>query len=123
MPPFRPGHVVAIRLLAPDVPTAIHFYRDVVGLHPLPHHGDRPAFDLEGGAHLVIVEGQPAPAQNLGASFPVLALAVDDLDRAIEHLQTHGVDLPWGVETKGETRWVKFYDPAGNLIELAQLEK
>ena len=123
MPPFRPGHVVAISLLAPDVPTAVRFYRDVVSLHVLPHHDDRPAFALAGGAHLVIVEGEPAPVQNSGPAFPVLALAVDNLDRAIEHLQTRGVDLPWGVEAKGETRWVKFYDPAGNLIELAQFGK
>ena len=123
MPPFRPGHVAVISLLAPDVPTAVHFYRDVVGLHLLPHHDDRPALDLGGGAHLVIVEGQPAPAQDSGPPFPVLAFAVADLDGAVEHLQSHGVDLPWGVETKGETRWIKFYDPAGNLIEFAQFEK
>ena len=125
MPPFRPGYVAVISLLAPDVPTAAHFYRDVVGLHLLPHHDDRPAFDLGGGAHLVIVQGQsaPSPAQDSGPSFPVLAFAVDDLDRAVEHLQAHGVDLPWGVETKGGTRWVKFRDPAGNLIEFAQFEK
>jgi len=123
MPPFRPGHVVVISLLAPNVPTAVHFYRDVLGLHLLPHHDDRPAFDLRGGAHLVIVEGQPAPVQGSGPPFPVLAFAVADLDSAVEHLQAHGVDLPWGVETRGEMRWVKFFDPAGNLIEFAQFEK
>ena len=123
MPPFRPGHVAVISLLAPDVLTAVRFYRDVVGLHLLPHHDDRPAFDLGGGAHLVIVEGQPVPDRDSVPPFPVLAFAVADLDGAVEHLQSHGVDLPWGVETNGGTRWVKFYDPAGNLIEFAQFGK
>ena len=125
MPPFRPGHVAVISLLAPDVLTAVRFYRDVVGPHLLPHHDDRPAFDLGGGAHLVIVQGHPAPspAQHSGPPFPVLAFAVADLDSAVEHLQAHGVDLPWSVESKGGTRWVKFYDPAGNLIEFAQFGK
>ena len=34
----------------------------------------------------------------------------------------HYVDLPWGVEEDADSRWVMFRDPAGNLIELAQLE-
>jgi catechol 2,3-dioxygenase-like lactoylglutathione lyase family enzyme len=121
MPPFRPKRVAVFSLWAEDVPTAVHFSRDVVGLGLLPHHGHQPAFDLGDGCHLVIIKGQPVPARNSESpDFPLIAFAVEDLERAIEHLQAHGVELPWGVEAGENARWVKFRDPAGNLIELVQ---
>ena len=124
MPPFRPKHVAVFSLWAAKVSTAAHFYRDVVGLSLLPHHDHRPTFDLGNGSYLVILRGQPVPAQNSEPPhFPRMAFAVDDLDKAIEHLEVHGVELPWGVETDENSRWVKFRDPAGNLIEFVQFFK
>jgi hypothetical protein len=67
------------------------------------------------------VEGQPAFAREPGGSrFPALAFAVKDLGEAVEHLEGCGVELPWGVEARARERWVKFFDPAGNLIEFVQ---
>ena len=40
------------------------------------------------------------------------------VDQAVARLESHGVDLPWGVEGEAGSRWVMFHDPAGNLIEL-----
>jgi catechol 2,3-dioxygenase-like lactoylglutathione lyase family enzyme len=123
MSPFSPDRLAVVSLPAGDVLALIHFYRDVVGLPLLAHHGQMPAFDLGHGCHLVIVEGQPALAMGPGGSrFPALAFAVQDLATAIEHLESHDVEFPWGVEASATARWVKFYDPAGNLIELAQFE-
>jgi catechol 2,3-dioxygenase-like lactoylglutathione lyase family enzyme len=119
---YQPGRLVVASLRAEDVPAAAHFYRDVIGLRLMPDHGQWPAFGLENGVHLVIVQGQiPASRDEGAARFPVIALSVPDLDEAVEHLQAHGVELPWGVESNRGARWVMFYDPAGNLIELAQL--
>jgi catechol-2,3-dioxygenase len=124
MPSFRPGHLVVVSLRAEDVPATAHFYRDILGLGLLPNHGHWPTFDLGNGAHLVILHGQPAVAQGPDSPrFPVFAFAVEDLDEAVEHLKHHGVDLPWGIEVGPEARWVMFPDPAGNLIELAQLQR
>lgn len=124
MPSFTPSHAVVVSLWAEDVPTLVRFYRDVVGLPLVAHHGHRPAFDLGHGLYLVIVEGQPAFALEPGGSrFPVLAFAVKDLTEAVEHLRSHDVALPWGVEAGATERWVKFYDPAGNLIEFAQFDR
>jgi hypothetical protein len=39
------------------------------------------------------------------------------LDQAIAKLSAHQVELPWGIEQDAGSRWVMFYDPAGNLIE------
>lgn len=114
--------LAVVSISAEDVPAAAHFYRDVIGLRLLPHHGERPHFDL-GGVYLTIVKGRPAPAQTPTARrFPLVAFAVEDLDAAIERLRAHYVGLPWGIEEDANSRWVMFHDPAGNLIELVQFK-
>ena len=114
--------LAVISLWAEDVATTAHFYRDVLGLRLLPHHGDRPHFDL-GGIYLTILKGRSMPAQNSAPDrFPIIAFAVDDLDAAVERLRTHHVELPRGVEEDANSRWVMFHDPVGNLIEIAQFK-
>ncbi len=122
MSPFKTKGVIVFSLYARDVPTTVRFYRDIVGLHLLPHHGLHPAFDLGNGSHLVIVE-QRSIRDRTPASprFPRLAFAVEDLDEAIVHLNTHGVTLSGGIEKGPDARWVTCEDPAGNLVEFAQM--
>ena len=48
--------LAVISLWAEDVAATAHFYRDVIGLKLVSHHGDRSHFDL-GGAYLVILQG------------------------------------------------------------------
>lgn len=113
--------LMVVSLRAQDLPACFHFYRDVIGLVPEPHHGHYPTFDLGNDALLVILPGVPRQDRDSQeARFPVIAFAVENLEIAVEHLQAHGVAIPWGVESSPEARWVMFYDPAGNLIELAQ---
>jgi catechol-2,3-dioxygenase len=115
-----PTRIAVISLWAEDVPRTAHFYKDAIGLTFLPHHGDRPHFDL-GGSYLVILQGRPTTAQDaIPARFPVIAFGVDDLDSAVKRLIQHGVEMPWGVESDVASRWVMLSDPAGNLIELVQ---
>jgi catechol-2,3-dioxygenase len=114
------ARIAVVSLWAEDVSTCAHFYRDVIGLHLLPHHGERPHFDLN-GSYLVILKGCPTPAQDAEpARFPLFAIAVDDFDSAIKRLETHGIPMPWGIEADIQSRWVMFRDPAGNLVELVQ---
>ena len=102
----------------------VQFYRDVVGLSGLVHHGHQPAFELGNGVFLVIVESQDQTASQPAGQvrFPVLAFAVDDLDQAVAQLKDQRVELPWGIESNPQSRWVEFYDPGGNLIEFAQFK-
>jgi catechol 2,3-dioxygenase-like lactoylglutathione lyase family enzyme len=119
--PIKPTHLAVVALWAEDVPATAHFYRDVLGLDLMPHHGHRPAFDLGHGAHLVILRGEPVPAVDPELPlFPQVAFAVEDLDRAVGRLEAHGVELLSGLQRGPDARWVVFRDPAGNLIELAQ---
>jgi catechol-2,3-dioxygenase len=124
MSPFRPEQLAVVSLWAEDVPATVHFYRHVVGLPLLPHHDHPPAFELGPGQYLAIVEGQSAFAQEPGGSrFPVLAFAVRDLDEAVQHLQSHDIELVAGIETGASERWIRLLDPAGNLIELVQFDR
>ena len=111
--------IAVIALWAEDVATTAHFYRDVLGLKLLPHHhAGRPHFKV-GDAYLTILKGSPQPPENIESTrFPVFAFRVQDLDQAIANLEHHGVEFPWDVEGQGDSRWVMFQDPAGNLIEL-----
>ncbi len=111
--------VVSIR--AEDLPATVHFYRHVLGFNLVHHHEHHPSFELQNGVFLVIVQAQSKVEQISGeAAFPVLAFEVDDLETAIKTLKSNNVALPWGVEERSGSRWVKFYDPAGNLIEIVQ---
>jgi catechol 2,3-dioxygenase-like lactoylglutathione lyase family enzyme len=113
--------LAVVSLQAGDVHTSVHFYRDVIGLKLLPHHEPHQAFELPNGIYFVIIQGQPKPElMSSEQRFPVLAFAVDDLETTINNLKSHDVALPWGVEERSGDRWVKFYDPAGNLIEIVQ---
>ena len=111
---------VVISIWAEDVPELVHFYRDVLGLTLKMHHGHQPHFDVA-GVNLVIMQGKPNPAQDsVPPRFPLFALHVEDLDKEIETLSEHGVEMPWDVVGGPGTRYVMFHDPAGNLIELVE---
>lgn len=111
--------VAVICLWAEDVLRTAHFYKDVLELELLSHHNStRPHFKV-GDAYLTILKGVPQPAaDSVPERFPLFAFQVADLDQAVERLNAHGVELPWGIEGHGDSRWVMFHDPAGNLIEL-----
>jgi catechol 2,3-dioxygenase-like lactoylglutathione lyase family enzyme len=111
---------VVVSIWAEDVPGLVHFYRDVLGLALKTHHGHQPHFDVA-GVNMVVLQGKPVSAKDASPPrFPLFALQVDDLDREIENLTKHDIELPWDVEGGPGTRYVMFHDPAGNLIELVE---
>jgi hypothetical protein len=40
----------------------------------------------------------------------------------VQRLQVNSVELPWGLEEDGSSRWVMFRDPAGNLLEMVEIQ-
>ncbi len=117
---FKATRLMVVTIWAEDVPAAVHFYRDVLGLALRADHAAYPAFKV-GNGNLIILKGRPRPAEEPEPDrFPIFALAVDNLEAAVQRLSAHGVSFPWGIEGHGHNRWVMFPDPAGNLIELAQ---
>ena len=120
MSTFKTGKLFVVTLWAPNIPESLHFYRDVLGLDLLPHHEGQPAFAVGDGIHLIIRKGTPVPAENANP-FPVIAFQVANLDLAIQHLQAHGVKMVGDIIIKPSTRYCMFHDPAGNLLEIAEL--
>ncbi len=100
-----------------DVPAALAFYTEVLGLVPRP---DRPDFGfggawLDAGTQQVhLIEGL-APS-NLGQHF---ALLVDDLDATVAELRSRGIGVS-DPSPVGTSRQAFLTDPAGNAIELHQ---
>jgi catechol 2,3-dioxygenase-like lactoylglutathione lyase family enzyme len=114
------AHLSVISLWAKDVIQAAYFYKDVLGLSLTTHHAGMPHFDL-GGVTLVILQGTPSPVKDSHPDrFPLFALSMDDFDTVLSRLEAHKIALPWGVESGADSRWVRFYDPAGNLIEIVE---
>jgi catechol 2,3-dioxygenase-like lactoylglutathione lyase family enzyme len=71
---------------------------------------------------LIAYEGlpvEPAPhSEHLG--YRMMALEVDDMNRAREHLKLNGVDIVWGPVVRDTYARAEICDPNGFRIELRQ---
>ena len=113
--------LAVVTLWGEDIQRMSDFYQNVLGLPLAMVDRGRPHFDF-GGGYLTILPGQPHRLQDLDQPrFPVVAFAVADLHEVIFQLQSHQVEMPWGIEEDSDLRWVMFYDPGGNLIEVAMI--
>jgi predicted enzyme related to lactoylglutathione lyase len=110
-----------VQVSARDLPRAVAFYRDTLGL---PQTAGFPPdwyeFDA-GGTTIALSEppadAPPAPARNYGVR---LALAVPDVQAALAELRAQGVPV---VRDAFETRvcfMAQIADPEGNLLWLHQ---
>lgn len=104
-----------------DLEQSVHFYRDVLGLAPIP----RPDLPFPGAwlggrgiqVHLI----QPPPGAPLGSPPPSLnplgghvAFTIDDYDAVVATLHAAGIETLEAGSEVGQL-WVR--DPDGNLIE------
>jgi len=113
--------LAVVTLWGENVQRMTDFYQNVLGLTLVTVDRGRPHFDF-GGGYLTILPGQPNSLQDSRQSrFPVVAFAVDDLHEVIQQLKSNNVEMPWGIEEDSDSRWVMFYDPGGNLIEVAMM--
>ncbi len=109
-----------VSINVPDVPAAIDFYTNVLGLV---QNNDRPDFGFAGawlnvgtGGQQVHLLGFPTP-ENKGQHF---ALLFDDLNAVVAELRAQGVQVSDPVAS-GPGRHQSFLtDPWGNSIELHQ---
>jgi glyoxylase I family protein len=119
----RPAGIDHVAVIVPDVPAALAFYVDVLGLRlddARPELGIAGAWlDTAGGAQVHLIEGEADPAP--GSGFRHFALAYDDLDHAVHELRARGVTVsdPTSVGQTGR-RQALTRDPWGNGIELHQ---
>lgn len=112
----------AVRLFVTDLPPALAFYRDVLGL-PLRSAGDDYALFDAGGVDIVV---EPSATDERGrplaGRFTGLSFGVEDAQAAHARLAALGVRLhgPPELQLWGGVL-VTFEDPAGNELQLVQL--
>ena len=105
-----------------DLEAALGFYRDLLGLEPVP----RPSFGVDGAwlsagnaqIHLIVTPAgmavdQPPPSLNPAASH--LAFAIDDYGATLARLKGEGREV---LETGPEAGQMWVRDPDGHVIEL-----
>lgn len=111
-----------------DLAASLHFYRDVLGLRPVP----RPALPV-GGAWLEAPGGQQihlierfadvdlgAPAPGLNPMGCHTAFRIDDYAAALALLRREGLEV---LETSPEAGQMWVRDPDGHLIELISITR
>ena len=105
--------ISAIWLPVTDMPRAVAFYRDSLGLDVLEHGGDWS--EVTAGDQRIGLNASESPAGDGGA---VIAFAVEDIETTVDELKGKGVsfsgdvsDYPWG-------RIAPFTDPDGNDLQV-----
>ena len=123
--------VVETVLYVDDLPRAVAFYCDVLGLAPMTGDGARfEAFDSGAGRVLLLFKrgatlmpvsmpgGIIPPHDGSGSLHIGFAISAADFDTWKQRLQTHGLAI------ESEARWERggrslyFRDPDGHLLEL-----
>lgn len=115
----KPNGVDHVALNVPDVPAAVEFYTNVLGLT---QNFDRPDFGfagawLDAGAQQVHLIELPAPP-NMGQHF---ALLYDDIYVVVDYLRGLGLEVTDPVINGTKRHQAFVSDPWGNGIELHQL--
>jgi catechol 2,3-dioxygenase-like lactoylglutathione lyase family enzyme len=103
-----------VALSVDDLDAALRFYA-LLGFDPIsrPDFGFPGAWLQTGDAQIHLIEvTDPAPHDSNH-----VALWVDDVDAAVEHLRSHGLKVS-SPSPVGDGRQSFLKDPAGNLIEL-----
>jgi catechol 2,3-dioxygenase-like lactoylglutathione lyase family enzyme len=114
---MRPLAVHHVSINVDDVPAALRFYTEVLGLEA---RSDRPDFGFDGAwldaggqqVHLIAA----APPAGLGQHFAIL---VEDLDATVAELRDRGTEVS-DPQPVGTSRQAFVTDPSGNLVELHQ---
>jgi catechol 2,3-dioxygenase-like lactoylglutathione lyase family enzyme len=115
----EPAGIHHVALAVEDTDRAVAFYRDVLGLTPVPRPDGAQAagawLDAEGGqVHLF------EPEDGAAIAPPHFAIRVDDLASAVAAIRAHGITVYEGDHRPGFGYQALLQDPSGNLIELNQ---
>jgi len=114
---MKPSGIHHVSVCVKDVPEAVAFYTDVLGLTVL----DRPDFGFggawldAGGQQVHLMES--ASSREGGDHF---AIRVDDLERAVADIRATGYTVNTVDHMRGAGHQAFLHDPSGNFIELNQ---
>lgn len=109
-----------VGLLTIDPAGLAEWYERVLGFRVI-YRTDaaQPAYFLSGSGGMIEIVPSPGGPGTPPSPAPVhLAIAVDDFDRAVEHLKEQGVSLEEPLEIFLGGKVAFFMDPAGNRLHL-----
>ena len=118
-----------IEIVTAEPERAVRFYTEVLGFKvrsrvAVPGGGPQLVYlDLGGTTVELITYAQtppPAPAAGLRLGYSMMALEVEDMQRALEALKKHGVEAVWGPMLRPTYARAEIRDADGNHIELRQ---
>jgi catechol 2,3-dioxygenase-like lactoylglutathione lyase family enzyme len=103
---------------AQDFEASEHFYRDVLGLPFVKRWGDMPGAEFQAGNLTLAIMDPTAFGQEFRPHGLPIALQVDDVAAAREHLEAQGVQFVGETIDSGVCHQAIFLDPAGNSLDL-----
>jgi predicted enzyme related to lactoylglutathione lyase len=120
---MNPMGIIWAGLQVSDLENEIAYYRDIVGLRLIRKNESWAVFDAGGGALFELSGG------GIPSAFPktgrqqslVVGFLVEDLPRTVQLLRERGATFITDMEAYKSSRWIKFADPEGNVLELKEI--
>ena len=118
-----------VEIIPCDFDKAIAFYTEVLGFTVRQRMAvDAPpleeiAYLALGDTVLELMRVKDAvlqPKDPWQTGYRLMAIEIEDMDRAVAYLAGKGVPVTWGPMTMGTTKRAEIKDPDGNPIELRQ---
>ncbi len=103
---------------AKDFEESVRFYGTVLGLPEVKRWGTMPAAEFQAGNLTLAVMEPTAFGQEFRPHAMPIALQVDDVAAAREHLEAQGVRFGGEIIDSGACHQAIFSDPAGNTLDL-----
>ncbi len=101
-----------------DFDRSVEFYGSVLGLPCIDRYGRLPGAEFQAGNLTLAVMDAAAFGQEFRPNSLPIALQVDDVAAAREHLEAAGVTFVTETFDSGVCHQAIFKDPAGNTLDL-----
>ncbi len=118
-----------VELITPDMERAVRFYSEILGFKlkerkKVEHHPMEEIVFLQlNDTMLELISGkapEPMPANAWRVGYRMMALEVEDMDKAVSYLKSKGVEICREPVLIGTSRRAEMKDPDGNILELRQ---
>jgi glyoxylase I family protein len=118
-----------VELITNNLERAVRFYSEVLGFKVKERKKvDHPpmeeiVFLQLNDTLLELISGKapaPAPAERWRVGYRMMAMEVEDMDRAVEYLKGKGVEISQEPVVLGTSKRGEMRDPDGNILELRQ---
>ena len=118
-----------VELITSDLERAVRFYSEILGFKVKERKKvDHPpmeeiVFLQLNDTLLELISGKapaPAPAERWRVGYRMMAMEVEDMDRAVEYLKGKGVEISQEPVVLGTSKRGEMKDPDGNILELRQ---